>query len=528
LAQSADAIGERLRSDRVAARIVDRDHTLWKPDPEEISNRLGWLDSPRVMANAIDEIGAVVTRARAEGLTHALLLGMGGSSLAPEVFRRVFGVADGHLDLAVLDSTDPAAVAAVTEPLDPARTLFLPATKSGGTVETLSFLKYCYGLTVDAVGRPAAGRHFAAITDPGSGLEEMARALEFGHIFRNDPNIGGRYSALSYFGLVAARLGGVDIGRLLTGAREASADIVDGGIGLRLAAAMAAAVAVHRDKLTLIASSGMQSLGVWIEQLIAESTGKEGKGILPVEGESVGDPGDYGDDRLFVYLRMDGDDNRASDETVQELEASGHPVARLEVRDRYDLGAEFFRWEFATAVAGAIISVNPFDQPNVQAAKDMTDSVLEAYNATGKLTDGDSGNGVQELLDGLTKGDYLAIMPYVSQTPKADRAFEALRRNIVERYGVATTLGYGPRFLHSTGQLHKGGPSSGAFLQITTSHGNDIPIPGAPYSFGTLADAQALGDREALAAAGRRVARLHIDSDIAAGVLELARHVAGK
>ena len=521
-----------LDRDDVLRRLWHKDHTVWADDPEEITNRLGWLTVMDTMTEQIPALTAFAQEVKDAGFRHILLLGMGGSSLGPEVVRQTIGSAAGYPELIVLDSTVPEWIDSVAAVIDPSRTLFLVSSKSGGTVEPNSFYRHFRTLVDQAVGNQAAGKSFVAITDPGTSLEELARSEGFRRVFSNPGDIGGRYSVLSYFGLVPAALIGVDLAKLLHRAdcmREGCASFVaaDDNPGAFLGAAMATVAQAGRDKFTVVTSPSFGSFGQWAEQLIAESLGKDGKGVVPIAAEPSVAADRYGDDRLFVYLRMEGDDNTTSDEAVRRLEESGHPVVRLELRDRYDLGAEFFRWEFATAVAGAIIAVNPFDQPNVQAAKDMTDSVLEAYKATGKLPDSDSGSGVQELLDGLEKGDYLAIMPYVSQTPEVDRAFETLRRQVLERYGVATTLGYGPRFLHSTGQLHKGGPSSGVFLQITTSHVKDIPIPGAPYSFGTLADAQALGDREALAAAGRRVARHHIDSDIATGVLGLARQIDG-
>ena len=521
-----------LDRDDVLRRLWHKDHTVWADDPEEIVNRLGWLTVMDMMTEQIPTLTAFAQEVSEAGFRHVVLLGMGGSSLGPEVVRQTIGSAAGYPELIVLDSTMPEWIDSVTGVIDPSRTLFLVSSKSGGTVEPNSLYRHFRTLVDEAVGGSAAGSSFVAITDPGTSLEELAQAEGFRRVFSNPSDIGGRYSVLSYFGLVPAALIGVDLAKLLHRAdcmREGCASFVAAhdNPGAFLGAAMATLAGAGRDKLTVVTSPSFSSFGLWAEQLIAESLGKDGKGVVPIAAEPSVAADSYGDDRLFVYLRMEGDDNAASDDAVRHLEERGHPVARLEVRDRYDLGAEFFRWEFATAVAGAIISVNPFDQPNVQAAKDMTDSVLEAYKATGKLPESDSGSGVQELLGSLTTGDYLAIMPYVNQTPEADRAFETLRRQIVERYGVATTLGYGPRFLHSTGQLHKGGPSSGAFLQITTSHVKDIHIPGAEYSFGTLADAQALGDREALAAAGRRVARLHIDSDVPAGVLDLTRQIAG-
>ena len=344
---------EHLSAERVYERILARDHTVWRPDPTEIANRLGWLDSPRVMRDEIDPIRQFIDAVRADGYTHALLLGMGGSSLAPEVFRAVFGVADGFLDLSVLDSTQPDTVLAKARALDPARTLFLPATKSGGTVETLSLLKYFYNRTADALGPAEAGRHFAAITDPGSGLEALAQRLGFRHIFRNDPNIGGRYSALSYYGLVAAGAIGADLDRLLDRAEQA---LTDPQPGIQLGAFLGAGALAGRDKLTLITSPAASAVGAWIEQLIAESTGKDGKGLLPVDLEPECAAHTYGDDRLFVHLRLDD----ADDVRAQAIAAAGHPILCLQLADDDDLGAAFFYWEIATSIAGFFLDIHPF------------------------------------------------------------------------------------------------------------------------------------------------------------------------
>jgi hypothetical protein len=336
---------------------------------------------------------------------------------------------------------------------------------------------------------------------------------------------------LSYFGMAPAAIAGADIAALLDRAgrmRDACGPRVPvpTNPAAALGAALGALAVKGRDKLTLLTSPSIGSFGLWAEQLIAESLGKEGKGIVPVAGEPPAAAESYGDDRLFVFLRLKGDDNTAVDQAVDRVDAAGHPVVRLTLRDARDLGAEFFRWELATAIAGAIIGVNPFDQPDVQAAKDMTDSVLGRYRATGALPASEGGDSFEDLLSQVRRGDYLAIMAYLPQTAMLDRAFDVLRRNIVAGYGIATTLGYGPRFLHSTGQLHKGGPASGAFLQITADHPQDLAIPGEPYTFGTLADAQAQGDLRALQAAGRRVSRVHLGSDGSSGVLELARAAA--
>jgi glucose-6-phosphate isomerase len=522
-----------LDQDAVLRRIWERDHTAWADEPDEIVNRLGWLTVPDEVVEQVPALTGFAQEVKDADVRHVVLLGMGGSSLGPEVVRRTIGSADGYPELIVLDSTVPESIDSVTEAIDIARTLFLVSSKSGGTIESNSFYRHFRALVDQAVGSNASGQSFVAITDPDTPLEELAHSEDFLAVFSNPSDIGGRYSVLSFFGLVPAVLMGVDVESLLQRTNRMrencdSSAAVDSNPGAYLGAALATLAAAGRDKLTLVTSPSFSSFGLWAEQLIAESLGKHGKGVVPIADEPLIDAHSYGDDRFFVYLRVADDDNVNTDESIQQIAEGGHPIVRLDLRDRYDLGAEFFRWEFATAVAGAIMKVNPFDQPNVQAAKDMTDSVLEGYLATGKLPEGRMGSAVPELLGSITDGDYLAIMAYVSQTSEIDRAFETLRRQIAERYGVASTFGYGPRFLHSTGQLHKGGPASGAFLQITTTHADGSSIPGAEFSFGTLADAQALGDLKALVASGRRVAKLHLESDVAAGILGLAIEISGE
>ena len=530
---------ERLAAERVYERILTGDHTVWRPDPTEIANRLGWLDSPRVMRDAIGPIHQFIDAVRADGYTHALLLGMGGSSLAPEVFRAIFGVADGFLDLSVLDSTQPDAVLAKERTLDPARTLFLPATKSGGTVETLSLLKYFYNRTADAVGPENAGRHFAAITDPGSGLEALAQRLGFRHIFRNDPNIGGRYSALSYYGLVAAGAIGADLNRLLDRANQALADPQP---GIQLGAFLGAGALAGRDKLTLIASPTVSAVGAWIEQLIAESTGKDGKGLLPVDLEPECPAHAYGPDRLFVHLRLDD----AADARAQAIAAAGHPVLCLQLADAYDLGAAFFHWEIATAIAGFFLGIHPFDQPDVEAAKELARQMVTAYQQRGALP-----APAPDLVDGLAlygpvqgttlpqalerflasgeQGAYIALQAHLPPTPETTAALQDLRHQLLTHTGLATTLGFGPRFLHSTGQLHKGDAGRGLFIQLTADSAEDAPIPdeagtsASSITFGVLAQAQALGDRQALVDQGRAVLRIHLGADIDAGLAQLRR-----
>ena len=519
-----------LRSRDLVGRIWKRDHTVWKPDPTEIADRLGWLDVAGSMREQVNSLQAFAQEVRDDGIRHVVLLGMGGSSLGPEVLRQTFGSAPGFPELIVLDSTVPDAVLAVTEEIDPASALFSVSSKSGTTTEPLALYSHFRGLVEGAVGRDGAGRHFFAITDPGTPLEDMAREHGFRRVFRNPADIGGRYSVLSYFGLAPAALAGLDVARLLERAdrmREQCAPSVPDreNPGALLGATIGGLALEGRDKLTLVTSPSIAGFGLWAEQLIAESAGKEGRGIIPVAGEPLMDPACYGNDRLFVYLRLEGDDNTHTDAAIAAVEASGQPVARLKLQDPYDLGAEFFRWEFATAVAGAVLGIHPFDQPNVQQAKDQTIAGLQEHSESGRLPNVEAPDSIAGLLSTARPGDYLAIMAYIRQTPDTDMALADLRREIAERHGIATTLGYGPRFLHSTGQLHKGGPDSGLFLQLTADYRTDIPVPGESYTFGALAQAQALGDLKALLALGRRVARIRLTSGDESGIEQLAGRV---
>jgi transaldolase/glucose-6-phosphate isomerase len=536
---AVDEAVTELTEKKVIERIWAHDYTVWKPEPEEITNRLGWLTTADVMQANVDRMQALADQVRADGYTHVLLLGMGGSSLAPEVFRKTFGVAEGYLDLAVLDSTEPGAVLAFVEALEPARTLFIVATKSGGTVETLSFFKYFYNWTADALGDAGrAGEHFVAITDPGSRLETLAERYRFRETFLNDTNIGGRYSALSYFGLVPAALVGVDLTQLLERALEASTGCescvkTDDNPGAWLGATLGELAKAGRDKATFILSPAIASFGDWVEQLIAESTGKEGKGVLPVVGESVGTPNVYGDDRLFIHIRLDGDETY--DSAVAALEEAGHPVVSIRLDNVYSLGSQFFLWEMATAVAGQRLGINPFNQPNVEAAKVMAREMVAKYTETGTLPSEESAplqaealkdflaqaqRGASSTSDFSEHRSYVAIHAYVQPTEETSEALQKLRITIRDRYKLATTVGYGPRFLHSTGQLHKGDGGNGLFVQFTAHDAQDAPIPdeaGASESsitFGVLKNAQALGDAAALTEAGRKLIRFHLGSDV--------------
>ena len=520
-----------LQSRRVISRIWSGDHTVWKPDPTEITNRLGWLTVTDAMRVQTPAMQALAQEVREAGIRHVVLLGMGGSSLGPEVLRQTFSSAPGYPELIVLDSTVPRWVQSVTDAIDPAHTLFLVSSKSGSTTEPNMFYDYFRGLVEKAAGKDGAGQHFIAVTDSGTSLEKLAIDQGFRRVFANPPEIGGRYSVLSYFGLVPAALIGLDLSRLIDRAdrmREetVSTVTVQENPGAWLGAVMGVLAQQGRDKLTLVTSPSIGSFGLWVEQLIAESTGKEGLGIIPVAGEPLASPNHYGGDRLFVYLRLDGDENDESDRAVQAIQESGQPLVRLNLRDKYDVGAEFFRWEMATAVAGSILGINPFDQPNVQAAKDMTDSVLGQFERSGELPPMEVSSSLGDLLSQAGPGDYLVIMAYIRQTPQVAQALDDLRRKVTERHGIATTMGYGPRFLHSTGQLHKGGPGSGLFLQLTGEHAHDLTIPGAPYSFGVLADSQAVGDLQALLASRRRAVRVDLGTNPEAAIRGMAGEVA--
>jgi transaldolase/glucose-6-phosphate isomerase len=552
-----EAIGE-LEEQRIIRRIWEHDHTVWKERSEEITNRLGWLNSAEVMSDNLHILRSFAQSVRDAGFEKAILLGMGGSSLAPEVFRKIFGFRDSYLDLAVLDSTDPAAVQSVRRELDLAKTLFIVSTKSGGTAETLSFFKYFYNQLSAELGEEQAGGHFIAITDRGTALEELADRFSFRATFLNDPNIGGRYSALSYFGLVPAALLGVDVEELLERAMAASTGC-DSCVPVRdnpsawLGAVLGELAKVGRDKLTLITSPSLTPFSDWAEQLIAESTGKEGKGILPVVREPPVPPDAYGPDRLFVYLRLAQEDKY--DALVMELEKAGHPVLHLHLHDLYDLGGEFFNWEMATAVASARLGINPFDQPNVEAAKELTREKVRQYEEEGSLkspkpsveedgvalflppshSGGESQvrsvSSLREALAGFLQsgedGSYVSLQAYVHPTEEANEILEDIRRTILRTTHMATTSGFGPRFLHSTGQLHKGDAGKGLFMQLTTRDREDVDIPSeagsetSSLTFGILKEAQAQGDRNALLNAGRRVLRVHFNKGTLDGLMRV-------
>lgn len=545
-----------MAKEHIMARIWACDHTVWKPEPAEISNRLGWLHIAEAIEEDVPRLATFANAVRAEGFTHVLLLGMGGSSLAPEVLRKTFGVKAGYPDLAVLDSTDPDAILAQAKDLDLKRTLFVVSTKSGETAETISLFKFFCDQVLQTVGEKEASRHFVAITDPGTELADLAAEYRFRDRFLNDPNIGGRYSALSYVGLVPAALIGLDIRLLLerarAGARSAGPDVAVGdNLAAWLGAILGTLALKGRDKLTLVISPSIVSFGDWVEQLVAESTGKESKGILPVVGEPMGSPSAYGEDRLFVHLCLDGEP--VYDEAIQTLASAGHPVVTLHLRDRYDLGEQFFLWEMATAVAGHLLGINPFDQPDVEAAKSLAREMIAAYLGKGTLP-GEKPNlemegiaiyiydtfraeTLREALEAflaqanlsIPGRSYIALQAYIQPTRASDAALLRLRTCLRERYRLATTVGYGPRFLHSTGQLHKGDGGHGLFIQFTGDASRDVSIPekagqpSASITFGILKAAQAQGDLQALLRRRRRVIRFHLGKDVVGALERIAK-----
>ncbi len=544
------AIKEADKGD-VMRRIWRKDAALWKDDAAHqkiIKNALGWLAVPDMMIGVEEDLIRFSDRTRGlRQFKHVMLCGMGGSSLCPEVLRQTFGPQEGYPKLLVLDSTDPDAFCDIADQIDITKCLFIISSKSGTTTEPLVFYKYWY----DQVGKRKEnpGECFVAITDPGTLMEQMATADKFRRIFLNPADIGGRYSALSYFGMVPAALMGLDVKKLLDRAERivhSCASVVPAADnpGARLGAIMGECAKAGRDKLTIVADPKISSLGLWVEQLLAESTGKEGKGIIPVAGETLGSPSVYGDDRLFVSISV-GKLDSETELKLKALEAAGHPVVYRTLTDRYDLGEEFFLWEIATAFAGWRLGINPFDQPNVQESKDATKELLEKFASEGKLneqpvlvTDGmltvhadertvaalPSSSVLDALHGHLARagaGDYIALLDYIEETPENESIIQQMRTHLRDATRCATTTGYGPRFLHSTGQLHKGGPATGVFIQVTAPDRTDLPIPNQPYTFSILKQAQALGDFRSLSSRGRRAIRVDLGADTTAGLRRL-------
>jgi len=527
---------EQWRAGDKMKRLWSRDATLWTGADE--ASWLGWLavaGEQRVRASALGDLANEIRRA---GFTHALVLGMGGSSLCPEALKSTFGRIAGYPELFVLDSTDPGQIHALEHRIDVARTLFIVSSKSGTTLEPNIFFSYFFDRVRRTIGAERAGNHFITITDPGSRMEQVANTDRFRRIIPGVPAIGGRYSALSDFGMAPAAIMGLDVARFLALAAEMAdrcgpavrvADNPGALLGIRLGVLAQRG----RDKVTLVTSPGIDALGVWLEQLLAESTGKVGKGLIPVDGEPLGAPAVYGDDRHFVYVRLDSAADPAQDEAMAALERAGQPVVRLRVPDPYHLGAEFFRWEVATAVAGAIIGVNPFDQPDVEASKVATRALTDHYEKAGALPP-DSPLGVSDPafaatlkahLESIKPGDYAAFLAYVPMNETHEAELSAIRLAVRDRFRVATCVGFGPRYLHSTGQLYKGGPNSGVFVQITCDDADDLPVPGRRYSFGVVKNAQALGDFQVLRERGRRALRVHLGTDVKNGLARLRQAI---
>jgi glucose-6-phosphate isomerase len=531
-------------------RFWKKDPSLWTSDGEE--NWLGWIDIVERQQKDLAAFAALAADVKATGFKSVLLLGMGGSSLCPEVLSVTFGQQAGFPALHIVDSTDPAQVKAARDKVNLAETLVVVASKSGSTLEPNVLKQYFFEEMKKAVGADKAGSHFLAITDPGSKMEQVAKADGFRHIFYGDPHIGGRFSALSNFGVVVATVAGLDYTKLLTEAAKAvaSAKLATAqNPAVQLGLLMGTAANAGRDKITIFTSPEIYDLGAWMEQLIAESTGKLGKGITPVDREAIAAPETYGKDRIFAYVRLKGTADSSQDAKVAAIEAAGHPVIHIEIEDLYEIFGQFFAWEVATAVAGAVMGINPFNQPDVESAKIETRALTAAYEETGKLPERqpvlvDAGIKVyatdayaatlkaaapgqtlagllREHLNQIHAGDYFAALAYLPMFPEHEAAIQVLRHKVRDAKRVATCLGFGPRFLHSTGQDYKGGPNTGVFLEITADHSVDVAIPGQKYSFGVVIDAQAAGDFAVLEARGRRAVCNHLGADVAAGLKTL-------
>ena len=540
------AVKERLRrleEEQFSLRLWRKDPSLWKADPENqkgMRNALGWLHVAEKMDEGLHDLSKFVAEIRAAGFRHVVHMGMGGSSLAPLTFQRIFLPPPEALPLTVLDTTDPFTILKIEREVSVGETLFIVASKSGTTAEPLAFGEYFYA-KAEAYKGNRAGDNFVAITDPGTPLVKLAQERGFRRTFLSFPDIGGRYSALSHFGLVPVALMGINVAALLHRARQMAHSCgpsvpVQENPGVILGAVMGELVLRGRDKLTLLMPESIATLGLWLEQLLAESTGKEGTGVLPVDREPIGFPSAFGKDRLFAYLRLKDEVDVNLERLVDELRKAGQPVVTIQMGDRLDLAQEFFRWEVATAAAGSILRINPFDQPNVQESKDNTNRLLARVRQDGKLPEvtatleegplsfyatGKARHAKDLLKTFLAQarpGEFFALQAYLPEEPKITQTLQAIRKQLRDRLGLATTLGYGPRFLHSTGQFHKGGPNTGLFLQLTADDAEDAPLPGTSYTFGLFKRAQALGDLEALKKHGRRVVRVHLGADVIQGI----------
>ncbi|HKV04719.1 MAG TPA: bifunctional transaldolase/phosoglucose isomerase [Candidatus Acidoferrales bacterium] len=552
LAKAVRATLEDWKAHNSVQRLWARDASLWTNTDE--SKWLGWLGITGEQLANRQSFQKIAEEIRSAGFTRAVLLGMGGSSLCVEVLNLTFGRISGYPEMFVLDSTDPAQIKSIEARLDLAKTLFIVSSKSGSTLEPNIFKQYFFERVKQVVGPAEAGKHFIAITDPGSNMQKVAEASGFRHVFFGLPSIGGRYSALSDFGAIPGAIQGIDIGKFFERTekmvRACGPSVpADENPGVVLGATLGTLARNGRDKLTIFTSPGISDLGAWLEQLIAESTGKEGHGIIPVDRERIGSPDVYGSDRIFAYLRLETAPDPKQDAAVAALEKSGQPVVRIAVQEIYDLGREFFRWEIATAVAGSVIGINAFNQPDVEASKIETRKLTEAYERSGSLppespflqeggiklfTDEKNAAALKQAakdatlsgylrahLNRLRPGDYFAILAYVQMNDAHEVQLQSIRHAIRDKRRVATCLGFGPRFLHSTGQAYKGGPNSGVFLQITCDDAADIPVPGQKYTFGIVKAAQARGDFQVLAERDRRALRVHLGADVGAGLAKL-------
>jgi len=552
LRSAVDLAAADWRANNKISRFWQKDPSLWTSDGEE--KWLGWIDIVERQQADLGLFAELGADAETGGFKTVLLLGMGGSSLCPEVLSLTFGQQMGFPKLHIVDSTDPVQVKTARDKINLAETLVVVASKSGSTLEPNILKQYFFDQMKFAVGDDEAGSHFVAITDPGSKMEQVAKADGFRYIFYGDPQIGGRYSALSNFGVVPATAAGLDIGRLLDEAAKAVASAklaVEENPAVELGLILGSAANAGRDKITIFTSPEIYDLGAWLEQLIAESTGKLGKGITPVDREAIGEPAVYGNDRIFAYVKLAGTADRSLDDKVAALAAAGHPVIAIEIGDLYEIFGQIFSWEIAVAVAGSVMGINPFNQPDVESAKIETRALTDAYEKTGRLQehtpilvegdiqlfaseayaattlkteakDGTLAGFLRVHLDQLHAGDYFATLAFLPMFPEHEAAIQGFRHKVRDAKRVATCLGFGPRFLHSTGQDYKGGPNTGVFLQITSEDAIDVEIPGQRYSFGVVIAAQAAGDLAVLQSRGRRALRVHLGPDVAAGLKTLA------
>jgi transaldolase / glucose-6-phosphate isomerase len=557
LTQAVQATLKDWQTSNKMARLWRGDPSLWTGDDED--KWVGWLPIVEDQLAHLKQLNDAATDAAKADFTHALLLGMGGSSLCPEVLKITYGRQPGHPELHVLDSTDPAQIKSIEKQVDLPKTLCIVASKSGSTLEPNIFKQYFFDRMEQTVGKDKAGEHFIAITDPGSKMQQVAERDRFRKIFFGLPSIGGRYSALSNFGMVPAAIIGLDVGKFLRRTNEmvqaCEPEVpADQNPGAVLGAILGTLGTLGRNKVTIITSQGIHDLGAWLEQLIAESTGKIGKGLIPVDREALGTPEVYDNDRVFVHLRLADEPDAVQTQKLEILKSAGHPIVEIELADKYDLGQEFFRWEIATAVAGSILKINPFNQPDVEASKIVTRQLTEAYEKSGKLPEEaplfDDGTiklftdernaanlnrlaGTDRSLTGFLRahlsqfspGDYMALLGYIEMNGAHEESLQAMRHAVRDRKHVATCLGFGPRFLHSTGQAYKGGPNTGVFLQITCDDAVDLPVPGQKYTFGIVKAAQARGDFQVLAHRNRRALRVHLPKDVEAGLEDLGRAV---